>query len=243
MVRSLANALQVRKEQLVAARQGFCDGNRSCQGWGWHGPSLVSEHQFPWSRWKVASMQLAKASACLPPWVVCARLQSKFCFGESLSMMLKASMIWPPYYQTHRSWEVLLLFSARYEDGKFKHKKNTFTDFIAAAEHLINKKYTNKSRLCIQVSLQDCGFSSALTDCVQSLKKPHTATFKSHLQLLDASLTPKFWTFYAYRVDQQVVWRWVLCSTWYVLWQHPVHSDCPPKNNPTRLIQTQPSQE
>ena len=42
---------------------------------------------------------------------------------------------------------------ARYEDGKFKKKKNTFTDFVCAAEHLIQKKYTDKSRLCIQVIL------------------------------------------------------------------------------------------
>lgn len=39
----------------------------------------------------------------------------------------------------------------RYEDGKYKKKRNTFTDFVAAAEHLIQRKYTNKSRLCIQV--------------------------------------------------------------------------------------------
>ena len=43
-----------------------------------------------------------------------------------------------------------VMFS-RYEDGKFKKKKNTFTDFIAAAEHLIERKYTESSRLCIQV--------------------------------------------------------------------------------------------
>ena len=30
-----------------------------------------------------------------------------------------------------------------YEDGKLLKKKNTFTDFIACTEHLINKKYTN----------------------------------------------------------------------------------------------------
>lgn len=43
-----------------------------------------------------------------------------------------------------------VMFS-RYEDGKFKKKKNTFTDFIAAAEHLIQRKYSQSSRLCIQV--------------------------------------------------------------------------------------------
>jgi oligopeptidase B len=36
-----------------------------------------------------------------------------------------------------------------YEEGKFLHKKNTFTDFIACAEHLIAKKWTNSDRLVI----------------------------------------------------------------------------------------------
>ncbi|MFC1475697.1 S9 family peptidase [Candidatus Zixiibacteriota bacterium] len=36
-----------------------------------------------------------------------------------------------------------------YEQGKLLQKKNTFTDFIACAEHLIAEKYTTKSRLAI----------------------------------------------------------------------------------------------
>ena len=36
-----------------------------------------------------------------------------------------------------------------YENGKFLHKKNTFTDFIACAEHLIAEKYTNPEKLAI----------------------------------------------------------------------------------------------
>ena len=31
---------------------------------------------------------------------------------------------------------------AWYEDGKLLKKKNTFTDFIACAEHLVREKYT-----------------------------------------------------------------------------------------------------
>ena len=34
-----------------------------------------------------------------------------------------------------------------YEDGKFLNKKNTFTDFIACAEHLIKEGYTSKDKL------------------------------------------------------------------------------------------------
>ncbi len=36
-----------------------------------------------------------------------------------------------------------------YEDGKFLSKKNTFTDFIACAEHLIAEKWTSSDRLVI----------------------------------------------------------------------------------------------
>ncbi len=36
-----------------------------------------------------------------------------------------------------------------YEDGKLLKKKNTFTDFIACAEHLIRKKYTDPRHLAI----------------------------------------------------------------------------------------------
>ena len=34
-----------------------------------------------------------------------------------------------------------------YEDGKLMHKRNTFTDFVACAEHLIASGYTSAERL------------------------------------------------------------------------------------------------
>jgi oligopeptidase B len=37
-----------------------------------------------------------------------------------------------------------------YEDGKMLNKKNTFTDFIACAEHLIKEGYTSKEKFAIQ---------------------------------------------------------------------------------------------
>jgi oligopeptidase B len=39
---------------------------------------------------------------------------------------------------------------AWHDDGRMLKKMNTFTDFIASAEHLIAQKYTNKNRLVIQ---------------------------------------------------------------------------------------------
>lgn len=39
---------------------------------------------------------------------------------------------------------------AWYENGKFEHKPNTFADFIASAEHLIEQGWTRADRLCIQ---------------------------------------------------------------------------------------------
>ncbi|KAG4918573.1 hypothetical protein JHK85_056854 [Glycine max] len=37
-----------------------------------------------------------------------------------------------------------------YENGKLLKKKNTFTDFIACAEYLIEKKFCSKEKLCIE---------------------------------------------------------------------------------------------
>lgn len=36
-----------------------------------------------------------------------------------------------------------------YEQGKLLHKKNSFSDFVASAEHLINRKYTSKGQIAI----------------------------------------------------------------------------------------------
>ena len=37
-----------------------------------------------------------------------------------------------------------------YEQGKLLNKKNTFTDFIASAEHLINERFAARDQLCIE---------------------------------------------------------------------------------------------
>lgn len=37
-----------------------------------------------------------------------------------------------------------------YENGKYLKKMNTFTDFIACAEYLIEQRYCSKEKLCIE---------------------------------------------------------------------------------------------
>jgi len=37
-----------------------------------------------------------------------------------------------------------------YEEGKYLHKRNSFIDFIACAEHLVKQRYTNPQRLAIR---------------------------------------------------------------------------------------------
>ena len=40
------------------------------------------------------------------------------------------------------------------QDGKYLKKRNTFTDMVACAEHLIAEKYTSKDKLCIEVKAE-----------------------------------------------------------------------------------------
>ncbi|TIR78202.1 MAG: S9 family peptidase, partial [Mesorhizobium sp.] len=37
-----------------------------------------------------------------------------------------------------------------YDDGKRRHKMNTFTDFIASARHLVAERYTSHDRIVAQ---------------------------------------------------------------------------------------------
>ena len=48
-----------------------------------------------------------------------------------------------------------------YESGKYLSKKNTFTDFIACAEHLVALKYTSPERLCIEGRSGGGGWAAA----------------------------------------------------------------------------------
>jgi oligopeptidase B len=44
-----------------------------------------------------------------------------------------------------------------YENGKYLHKKSTFTDFVAAVEHLIKEKWTTSNQLSVEVSCRNQG--------------------------------------------------------------------------------------
>jgi oligopeptidase B len=61
-----------------------------------------------------------------------------------------------------------------YEDGKYLRKRNTFTDFVAAAEHLVALKYTSPAKLCIEArplntpSCRKCSQAAVLWWCVPS---------------------------------------------------------------------------
>jgi len=44
-----------------------------------------------------------------------------------------------------------------HEDGKFLKKRNTFTDFIACAEHLVGLDYTRPELLCAEVRAPSLG--------------------------------------------------------------------------------------
>jgi oligopeptidase B len=39
---------------------------------------------------------------------------------------------------------------AWYDDGKMRHKQNTFTDFVACADHLVHEKYCARDKLAIR---------------------------------------------------------------------------------------------
>jgi len=39
------------------------------------------------------------------------------------------------------------------QGGKYLKKKNTFTDLVVCAEHLIAEKYTSSNKLCIEARL------------------------------------------------------------------------------------------
>ncbi|XVF67059.1 hypothetical protein PTKIN_Ptkin10aG0090500 [Pterospermum kingtungense] len=62
-----------------------------------------------------------------------------------------------------------------YENGKFLKKKNTFTDFIACAEFLIEKKYCSKENLCIEGRSAGGLLIGAVLNMRPSLFKPAVA--------------------------------------------------------------------
>lgn len=58
-----------------------------------------------------------------------------------------------------------------HEDGKYLKKKNTFTDFIAAAEHLVALDYSRPELLCAEARARPPSWRlSAATCCIRSVK-------------------------------------------------------------------------
>jgi oligopeptidase B len=80
---------------------------------------------------------------------------------------------------------------AWHDDGKMMKKKNTFTDFIAAAEHLINQRYTSKDRLVIEGGSAGGLLMGAVTNMRPDLFKAvvsHVPFVDVMNTMLDASL-------------------------------------------------------
>ena len=68
-----------------------------------------------------------------------------------------------------------------YESGKFLHKKNTFTDFIACAELLIAQKYTSADRLAIMGG----SAGGLLMGAVMNLRPDLFHTVVAHVPFVD----------------------------------------------------------
>ena len=61
-----------------------------------------------------------------------------------------------------------------YLDGKYLKKKNTFLDFLACAEYLVEKKYTSPNKLCIQGrSAGGLTMGASINESVKSKKGLH----------------------------------------------------------------------
>ena len=67
-----------------------------------------------------------------------------------------------------------------YEDGKLLHKRNTFTDFIACAEHLIASGYTSSDRLAARGGSAGGLLMGATTDaCGRTCSGPSSPRCRS----------------------------------------------------------------
>ncbi len=68
-----------------------------------------------------------------------------------------------------------------YDDGKLLHKRNTFTDFIACAEHLIAKNYTTPG----QLSIAGGSAGGLLMGAVMNLRPDLFHTVVAHVPFVD----------------------------------------------------------
>ncbi len=77
-----------------------------------------------------------------------------------------------------------------YDKGKLLHKKNTFTDFIACAEHLIAEKYTSSEKLCIMGGSAGGLLMGAVTNMRPDLFKT-VVTLVPFVDVINTMLDPK----------------------------------------------------
>ena len=72
-----------------------------------------------------------------------------------------------------------------YESGKLLHKKNTFTDFITCAEHLIAEKYTT----CDKLAIQGGSAGGLLMGAVMNMRPDLFKAVLAHVPFVDALST------------------------------------------------------
>jgi oligopeptidase B len=72
-----------------------------------------------------------------------------------------------------------------YDDGKLMHKRNTFTDFIACADHLVSSGYTSRDRLGIRGG----SAGGLLIGAVMNLRPDLAAVALAHVPFVDVVTT------------------------------------------------------
>ena len=71
-----------------------------------------------------------------------------------------------------------------YDQGKLLNKKNTFTDFIASAEHLIKERYTSKEKLAVPLATSVPG-AEVMVVAGGSVSAPSLVAAQSNCVLTD----------------------------------------------------------
>ncbi|MEM0900737.1 MAG: prolyl oligopeptidase family serine peptidase, partial [Pseudomonadota bacterium] len=101
-----------------------------------------------------------------------------------------------------------------YEDGKAKKKKNTFSDFIAVAEHLIQEGYTSADRMVAQGG----SAGGMLMGAVANMGHEHFAGFLAEVPFVDVlntmlddtlPLTPPEWPEWGNPIESKEAYQYI----------------------------------